>query len=942
MNDRAIAFATARQTSARRRMPSTSFSTAGFTFAARKSSNVTVRQFLESRFNCDSDFCTMQIIDCQAVTTSKPADAASVCTDHAPLNKSHFTTLGVTMPRSKLFSLVARRSITHFGIAALFLFNLLLASHSAWAAKPVGAGVAFPPSPVALPPIVPPQFSITGFIQNATIDRAGSICVPTDPRLAGGTVTLNNITVVIPCNTILQMPALAVTWAELFALVPPGTQADQTGMALQDTVPLVATASSPPYNGPLPSYEITVQGNIIGGKYIAGLVFISQQSLNVGQGIITFIDYDKGELTIAGVPGSPGPNIVHVRFNDGAVAAGPTGGAPTGRYGRAHGSPCLLCPNDMVIESNFDRRFTVDQDNPTVHARTGFPVCIPRFNPFDPANGGDDPLCPQANRPISPNCASLPPPFPSFVQPPPGQYCTSFMMPPPPAQPCPTPGPACGPDPTQQAPLEVGDFIDYLGTLKVDPVTGPYISAHTVEASLGIFTTPGVKPAYLSVEVVLAGTGGLPIANLPQEVTSRFKMVGFTSDPSALVDMYAQDVDPITGTTSDRLISTADPGQPPIVGRFRFQPLAGAFLPATRNYRAVSRTLCGDNFVPCLVPTPSQTFANGLVAGQYTLPNFNFIFAESRLLGAPIPPANFQDLAFLYCGSGPLTTPSAGSNPPVVGQLNPQPWAAPMPTPVFAATLCPNVPTVGGVAAPPPPPPGTIGAPVITTAAAVTTNAGGTVTLTATAIDPNQPPLPVAFNWVQTVGLPVTLLAGGPNGSSVTFTAPTAAGVLTFVLTAANGPVAQGFAQSQAMVNVTVNAAAADTIAINTVTWRNNVQNRGKLTIVATSSLPATTPGLQLFAQASAQTLFVDATGQLQPILVQMSQVPVAMSLVADAPNALVRVCPAGNSPCWQLVTSSVLNDPNNPGLFIPPDTVTVTSTLGGAATATGAQIVIR
>ena len=67
MNERAIAFATARQTSARRRMPSTSFSTAGFTFAARKSSNVTVRQFLESRFNCDSDFCTMQIIDCQVV-----------------------------------------------------------------------------------------------------------------------------------------------------------------------------------------------------------------------------------------------------------------------------------------------------------------------------------------------------------------------------------------------------------------------------------------------------------------------------------------------------------------------------------------------------------------------------------------------------------------------------------------------------------------------------------------------------------------------------------------------------------------------------------------------------------------------------------------------------------------------------------------------------------
>ena len=81
MNDRAIVFATAHQTGARRRMPSTSFSTAGLTFAARKSRNVTVRQFLESQFNCDSDFCTMQIIDCQVVKKTAYAALAWLMKD---------------------------------------------------------------------------------------------------------------------------------------------------------------------------------------------------------------------------------------------------------------------------------------------------------------------------------------------------------------------------------------------------------------------------------------------------------------------------------------------------------------------------------------------------------------------------------------------------------------------------------------------------------------------------------------------------------------------------------------------------------------------------------------------------------------------------------------------------------------------------------------------
>jgi hypothetical protein len=50
-------------------------------------------------------------------------------------------------------------------------------------------------------------------------------------------------------------------------------------------------------------------------------------------------------------------------------------------------------------------------------------------------------------------------------------------------------------------------------------------------------------------------------------------------------------VDPITGATNDRLLGTANPMGPPVIGRFRFKPNAGAYLPATKELRVVSRNM---------------------------------------------------------------------------------------------------------------------------------------------------------------------------------------------------------------------------------------------------------------------------------------------------------------------------------------------------------------
>ena len=460
----------------------------------------------------------------------------------------------------------------------------------------------FPPAPLVPAAPVPPQFDITGFIQEATLDSAGTICKASDPRLAGGTLRINDVVVIVPCNTVLQMPAATVTWQELFSLaprdigLPSGAKGipTQTGLALKDTVTMPLT--TPYSNGRLPSYEAHVQGNVVNGRYIAGLIFISQQNLNIGQGTITAIDFHNGELQIASA--GPTPSIARVKIND-----------PLGRFGNSHGAPGS---NAALIEPAYDQRFSIDEESATIHAATGYPMCIPRSDPFYDA---DDPLCPQSNRPRSPDCASLTIPFPAFAMPPAGQFCTSFMMPPPPRNPCsPGQGITCPPDPTQQAPFEVGDFIDFLGTLKFDS-KGPYISAHTIVNHVGIYTTPGIMPAYISIEMELQGTAALPIANLPQEATSRVKIEGFTTDPSNLVDLYAIDVDPITGATSERLLGIASPSGPPVIGRFRFKPNAGAFLPPVREFRVVSRTMCSDPNQPCRMPSAPQTYANGLIAG---------------------------------------------------------------------------------------------------------------------------------------------------------------------------------------------------------------------------------------------------------------------------------------------------------------------------------------
>lgn len=623
---------------------------------------------------------------------------------------------------------------TTFRSATVLLFSLLAMASVAVAQLPVPASS---------------QFDITGFIQSATLGGPGTGAGTGAHQ--GGVITVNGHVVTVPSETIVILPANALTWQELFAQAPAPYTGVATGMALAD-VP-----------APLATYEARIVGNrVLGGPggadvYIAGLIWISQQALNNGQGFINCINYATGEIRVGGPIGNCAAGT-RVRLNDPAV--GLTG---TGRYGRA---------------TTPDRRFMVDQDNPTVRSVSGFPMCIPRVlaDPQIPGNP-DDPLCPLTQRPIS--VAGNPPVF-----------LTLYTM----NNPVTLPG--VPPDPTIQAPFEVGDYVTFAGTLVQDatpatPTTGPwpgiantYISAHTITNNVGIYTWAGTSPAYVAIDVSFIGTGGLTIIGANEAaIMTRFE--GFSTDTSRVVHLYGLDLNPTTGATSDRDWGTigVDPGpaKGAATGRWRYRPPCGltvpdptnfkdctppptnSYLPPTREVRAVVEGAWTPG-------GPQTTYANGIIAGQYHAPMADYRFPEN-LPGQPVVENNFNSIPFLAAGG---YTSSTGT---LVKVLDPWPSSTP-----------------------PPPPPCTV-APVAVTGGPYTASSGGSITLNGSAVTSDTP---VTFLWTAAAGS-----FNNPNIANPVYTAPTV-GVLTNVALTLTVTTCGGTGSSGTIV--TVNGASAPTV----------------------------------------------------------------------------------------------------------------------------------
>jgi hypothetical protein len=741
----------------------------------------------------------------------------------------------------------------------------------------------------AQPQSTPAQFDMTGTIEKFKLDAPCIAPSATDPSYMNvaaanalactATMEMNGQTVKLPANTVVTLPASFLTPYELFAFNPlcTGTACTETGLAIQDTKRL-------PSNTKPATYEASIQGNIVydvpgvvpagAPTYVAGLVKITQEDLNSGDGYINFIDYNTGEFFVGGDLGQT--NGARLRIND-----------PVGRYGRSTG------PAGAGGGDTQDIRFAVDDGNPTIAAETGYPLCIPRVAP-----PGIDARCPETNRPIGGVTGHVG----TFYMPTAFTDQTKTTR-------LPDPGfakPATFPpflanlgDPSEQAPLEVGDFIHYKGTQAEDNF-GKYISVHTISANLGIFTTPGTDPAYMTQEVSIVGLG--PAAGFAglQEGRELFKIVGFTTDVTRLVDTGKVQVDPCNGTEAFINITTEYPNGSSLdptgnavanipLGRFRSQFLKGtalgvSMIPATKEIRTQIR---GSN------PTQDATKANGLLYGQYQAPVSEYIFPENLGFGAvPIVPNNFGTMQFLSLGHGPWDlydpygTIFGNANPaPIQSQLAPWPGS---PAPA-AIGLCAKDATGKLLNAPP----------VISISDVVVT-AGAAVNLNATAsFSPGRVAL-TQWSWTQTAGpnvKPVGVQALSQNNLS--FTAPNnAPSVIKFQLTVtdANGMVATK------VVTVTVNKAnVSDSLTIPAAPTYRLKDGSWTLTVNGTNNTAAVT--MQAINDAGTVVLNL-----------QMTQTPGQAVWTFPAPTKFL-VSPL----------------PVRPGETLPRLIVQLTSTKGGA-----------
>ncbi|MCF7700782.1 hypothetical protein [Loktanella sp. M215] len=458
--------------------------------------------------------------------------------------------------------------------------------------------------------------------------------------LTGGSMVVEGTTVTIPRNLIVQMPATFLTPKDIFDLNP-GNPAE-SGLAINDSAPRPG------------DYQASIVGNIVGSRHVAGLVWISQDPLAEGAGYIKSIAAN-GEITLVADPTDAAPQPeTRIRIND---------------------PDSVFAPQDPNLDS--DPRFMVDGENPTIMSMSGYPMCIPR--------AANDPECPDANRPEDAGK-----PLSRFIMGPADLAIAPAGSPPLPK--C----PACMPE--KQAPMRPGDYIIYAGTLARDGAD-IYISAHTIQANVGIYTQPGVAPAYIAIEGSLLGTMGPRILRDPavpndfidQETQDRLRVEGATTDPTLGIDIYAIDVDP-TGNESVRFLSSAPRKEPPY-GRFNL--VLGKNANALFDGNGVSRgavreilvRLARNGRLPDGAPVPSgPTFANGLVAGQYRAPVGEFIFPENKSVGEQILPNNFECLPFLVTGTGNLTT-NGHNGPDQVGQLDPWP-GDPVPAAVPASIFC--------------------------------------------------------------------------------------------------------------------------------------------------------------------------------------------------------------------------------------------------------------
>ncbi|KAK1849336.1 hypothetical protein CCHR01_08013 [Colletotrichum chrysophilum] len=262
---------------------------------------------------------------------------------------------------------------------------------------------------------------------------------------------------------------------------------------------------------------------------------------------------------------------------------------------------------------------TADDQSPSITSFSGFPMCIPRNE--------TDPLCPLTNRP--------------FVGP--GTLKST------------------APDPLVMAPFQAGDFITFSGFRRGSEVIAFSIVAQNVQINtLGDIV-------YVRMELGLLGIDNpSPNAEIAE---SRF--IGFVSNNRATVSLYAMDVDPCTGTTSDRIIASMGlRGGRNAQNKFEYRN--EILFRYTREYRVIAEI---DGVAK------TRVTKNNLTAGTYVQPVNVWVPGEQDVPGVPPVSYDFSQMEFLTKGVG---ADDAGN---VWGPLEPFPQTGVfIETPVCAAT----------------------------------------------------------------------------------------------------------------------------------------------------------------------------------------------------------------------------------------------------------------
>ncbi|CAI6341184.1 unnamed protein product [Periconia digitata] len=359
----------------------------------------------------------------------------------------------------------------------------------------------------------------------------------------GGSVLVDGWNVQVPKNLIVQFPVVWVPFGKLCGAGVGG-------------------------------YEVTVNGNVVNGQAIAAQIVVAQGlSVRAGQGYIESINGADASFKLRGGP--------TVRLSD-----------PSGKFGSA---------------TDIAPYFPVDDENPSITAFSGYPMCISR--------GDGDTKCPSSNRPAG---------------------STNFS-------------PA---DPLAMVPFAVGDFIEYTGVKIGNSIAAFEVSAVNVQATTSASDT---VPQYIRVEDALVGV----FSNDPNTESADFRFIGYLSScANAAVTVFAIDVDPCTGAETERQIGSATPRAGDVRCKWEARiPSTTAQTPYTREYilRTQSKVI---------------TTKDGIEAGQYVTPVTEWIYPEVNVPGAEFPAFDFTQFRNMVQGDflddqqfGPLS-PFPGGNPP--------------------------------------------------------------------------------------------------------------------------------------------------------------------------------------------------------------------------------------------------------------------------------------